>query len=429
MHRLALLLFATVVFGRVLDWKAGRDAAWNACVRAGTPAVEGWLTPSGELRHPRLDGHPFAGRVKLVAPGFETGRLVPGTRLRVRGRAVCVAEPRNPAGATDARFVPRAPLLFVRRAVLESATPTFLSRLQQGARGAIDFTLSGKPGLAALSKAVWLADDQGFPAAFRTLYREGGLLHLLALSGQHVACLSLCLLFFAGGRGRFVVPLFSAALLYATSLAAPSMGRTLGMAIAVTLLYWRRLGCSPLQLTASAVACLLVWDPSWLGQPGFFLSAACTLALVGAVRGGYLRVAFGMAVFAVPLSAYFFGKASLLSPLTNLLLAFFWNGWLVVGFLAPIFPFAWPEWLWWKFVAAHSWLDAPVHAAWIAVPRPSWPELVVIEWLAAIAFYRCAVSNEDKRCPHRKRSVNAKIASATPSRASTISSPLISENI
>ena len=177
--------------------------------------------------------------------------------------------------------------------------------------------------------------SQRFSDSIRGDLSGRGITPSLALSGQHVACLSTVLLLGWRVIGPLLLslspslwarlhacccafPLGAAVLLYVTSLGAPAMGRTLAMVLAVACLGWRRLGCSTLQLTGSAIACLLLWDPSWLGQKGFF-SAACTLFLVGAIGDGsrYFRVAVAMSLFSLPLSAFFFGKAALASPLTN----------------------------------------------------------------------------------------------------------------
>jgi predicted membrane metal-binding protein len=202
------------------------------------------------------------------------------------------------------------------------------------------------PTLWGVERAVWLGEENGLPEALVLLYRHWGLLAVLALSGQHVAGLYLVLrvLPFPVSVSRGGLLLFCAAFLFWTSGGVPSMWRTLGTALSLSLLRYRRLNTPPMQLLFSAAAVLLIVSPSLLFRVGFCLSIAATFPLLAMAEPmsflsalkRYIGISLLLPLLLFPWTAFYFGKVSLWAPLASLLLGWVWDLVLIpIGFLLP----------------------------------------------------------------------------------------------
>jgi len=249
------------------------------------------------------------------------------------------------------------------------------------------------------------------------------MLPILALSGQHVwslvAILGLALFppmllacrfrahrllrFYPAARA--VLPLAASSLLWLTSGGAPSMLRTTGMALAVFLLRWRKLDCSPLQVTASSVAILFLLEPSLITSTGFMMSAGATALNLRAMgeRGGrrwfaLLYTTAGMPLLLTPISIFYFAKFSPQASLCTVLLGWFWEGLVIpfafflpalVGGLSetiahPLIRFL--ERNWERALLGHSALYHWIEPGQRIAPRPSLGELFWLECALAILF-------------------------------------------
>jgi predicted membrane metal-binding protein len=314
-----------------------------------------WRSPEGWAELP--------GRVwleaGLAAPGLGSGR-----RLFVSGPARCRRPARNPSGD-------RKPLEWAVSSSGSRSWPSaeplpFGARVREKFRGAVHSSLGPWPGLRALSLATWTGDGGALPEELSKLYREGGLLHVLALSGQHVAVLAVLLALFgralvvAGARwypraAARVARLFrerlilSALLLALVSDGLAPLRRALVMVVGAHLLQRRRFHVGMLSLIAGSAAGLLLVDPGLLQSPSFCLSVAATALLtrVGAGGGsfsGYVFLAWAMPLLTAPLSAHYFAKLSFLAPLWNFALVGLWSVlWLPLGFLAPLLGLCFPS--------------------------------------------------------------------------------------
>lgn len=191
-----------------------------------------------------------------------------------------------------------------------------------------------------------------------------GTLHIVALSGANIsiliACVNALFLFFLRrpianilscgiiiGFVWFVGPspsVIRAAIMGLLALLAVSLGRQYGV-----LLSWML-----------AVSLMLVVNPAWLADLSFQLSVMATLGIIlfgsepekGFRRRSFfesgkdaliadLRVTLAAQVFTVPIILFAFGRISLVSPLTNLLI-----GWLIapimaLGLLLVVLGFLW----------------------------------------------------------------------------------------
>lgn len=186
------------------------------------------------------------------------------------------------------------------------------------------------------------ADDAISQEAWRLL-RDTGTTHLVAISGLHVTLMAVLAGFVVAGLWRQLprAPLFvpapqigiMAGLLCATLYSAlagfstPTVRALLMLAVVAAGWLWRRQLALSTTL-ASALVLLILLDPCALLTPGFWLSFAAVawLFLIGSGRpiaapwwhnAGRMQLLLSIGL--LPLTLLWFGQASLISPLANLL--------------------------------------------------------------------------------------------------------------
>lgn len=377
-----------------------------------------------------VDGRsiPFSGDVILEFPvrGMELGQ-----RVLVSGRFRCVVERRNPGAIDDGLLTFRKPR--VRgvgnslRVKLLSRPVSWLSHVRERFLSFLQQTFHAFPGLTAFEWALWTGDASRLPESLREFYREGGILQILALSGQHVLGMTLLVNLLVNGtallwsrttaksRGdgvhwvRFFAPLLCAFVLWTTSWGAPTMARTLGLVIAHTLLRIRRFEVPVVQKVCTSVAGQILWEPALIASPSYLLSGAIT-ALVAHVMflnseaarwKSYLRTATLSPILVAPLTAFFFSKVAWSAPVNNLLLAWVWDLFLIpMGFFLPfllgVLPAPGALWLgnilergWSFFVEGHAYFQSWVGSTQTSVVRPSWLELLALETCLGVALWIC----------------------------------------
>ncbi len=377
----------TFFTGTVVAWEGGRFAV------------------AGVRFEPRLpqagDPGPIWVDERVARPGLGSGR-----RIAVFGPVRCRRPARNPGwGAAPGGSLSASGPKFRSWKTAERIGWAALVRAKF--RAWISRTLARWPGLRALSMATWTGDAGALPESLRELYLEGGLLHILALSGQHVLVLAAILSLV----GKTLVPLaarfgpknfarYAAAgklrlLISAIVLAAVSDGlaplrRALAMVLFWEGLQRRRFHVGPLALLAGSAAAALVFDPALVESPSFLLSVVAT-AFVGRLAG-YRRVSWVMPVLTGPLTALFFARVAWLAPLGNFLLGGIWGLlWLPMGFVAPFLAGVLPhsfgnnaERIWTAFLGLQDRAAQVGPLAYGAVIRPwvleaiAWETLLVI---------------------------------------------------
>lgn len=311
-----------------------------------------------------------AGTMALQLPlrgAVAAARRLPreGERWVYAGAVYCVHPPGNPSGRWRVQSLWSLPALRAesgnfawrvgsrRRAVVWS--DAFARVLRHG--------LAPWPRIAALSLGVWTGEWSGLPTWFRHLYLEGGVLHVLALSGQHVVLLAwwlrwaLILLLWclpgvalptrARWANRFcvVLPAMVGSCLLLTSGGVGSVQRAFFAAAVAAVAQKLAVPCNPerslLWGLAVWVVCLpqSFWDRSWI----LSASAAWLLALVRTASTGFslpkrgVALALGVPLLLLPLSLFFFGRAAYLSPLYGIVLTPLWEWCLIpFGFVAPL---------------------------------------------------------------------------------------------
>jgi len=248
-----------------------------------------------------------------------------------RGGAGDVALVRGVA-SVDARGV------LVRNATLsEVRHPRSLARLRARAGARID-RLFGVD--APVARALVIADMSAVPAEQRDRFARAGLVHMLSVSGLHVAIVALALELLAGALRVPPIPARVATLaliaLYVAGIGAPAPA--VRAAVMLGVLVASRVAQRP----TSPWAVLAVGGVSPLVEPrtvldlGWQLSVAGTVALVAggslatrvlppAWHGPRRAVSRGLVVSIVatvvtaPLVAWSLGRLALLGPVTNLL--------------------------------------------------------------------------------------------------------------
>ncbi len=205
------------------------------------------------------------------------------------------------------------------------------------------------PGTRALVAGFLLGDTRQVPAEVTGQYRDSGLSHLLAVSGENVAFV----LALAGPVLRKLrLPSRTALALVVVGLFAtmtrfePSVLRASTMAAVALLATLAGRPASRIRILAFAVTALLVLDPFLLHSVGFALSCAASAGIAFAspvfarripgprfVREP-LAVSLAAQLGVLPVLLAVFGSVPIVTPLTNLVAAPAAQGIGVYGFVA-----------------------------------------------------------------------------------------------
>ena len=430
MKWLVLLFLWGLALGRLSFWATERDGARALCSRvfASSKKIEAYAEGLG--------GKDFNGRevlrdatlwvrateIRWPAPVvlFGGGGLVSGQRVRIKGTLSCSLPPVNPARNEDGLFLfGLPPLALAPLEIKRLAGPVpFSLRWLIQFEAWVDSSFRSFRRLHGIVRATWFGDLGALPPGIVSLYREGGLLHALALSGQHALALAILL----GGflrlaasflRARLVsssllamgyrhlhraLPFLTSLLLLWSSRGCPPAKRAAAMFGFLLLLRVRRLYLGPVQLTASSAALLMLWDPSLVASVGFLLSACATAMLTAVpVRSGgwrqYAVMAIAMPILLMPITAFFFSRLSFFSPFWNLILSGLWSVVVIpAAFLLPPLVALTPsvvsrcllpglEALTEKLLATQMELEGIVSSAVSWVPCPTWLEVALLEGL------------------------------------------------
>jgi competence protein ComEC len=301
-----------------------------------------------DVSHAVLDGKavPLHGRVRLS--WYDEAPVVPACsqwQLHVRLR-----RPRglvDPGGADSERSALEQRIAAVGY-VREDGGNRLLrtGRCVDGLRERLAADMAARvhePHDAALLQAFSIGDTRGLDQDDWEVARANGVPHLIAISGFHVGVAALFgvalarLLYLCWPRLALRLPRLPAqavaALLSATAygvlagLGLPTV-RTLLMIAVVALARWSRRTVGGAQTLALAMLAILLADPLAVLAAGFWLSfvgvAFLMLCLTARPRGwrGFLHELSGgqlvMTVALLPLTQWFFGEASLVGALSNL---------------------------------------------------------------------------------------------------------------
>lgn len=322
-------------------------------------AAVGLLLGGGVLRATASASDDAECARRALAPAPDTTVLVvfravveadarPGARVRAtirdggceRRASILVARGEATAGATVAvRGAPSwaGPLIVLQHATVAQLEPPGLARRWRERAGrAIDRTFRDD---APLARALLIADTRTLDAGVRSRYADAGIVHLLSVSGLHVAIIAgaaeLLLCAARASRNRSAWLALALTAVYVVVIGAPAPAVRAAVMLGTTAL--ARLTQRPTSPWASLA--LGAWGP--LENPriildlGYQLSVAGIAALIAAGAlsrriltdrfAGWRRViardliASTLAsVVTLPLIAWTFGRVSLVAPFANL---------------------------------------------------------------------------------------------------------------
>ena len=220
--------------------------------------------------------------------------------------------------------------------VEQSAAPGILARAQSRASRTID-DLFGED--APMARALLIADQHRIPPEMRDRYARAGMVHMLSISGLHVAIVAgtVILLLQAARVQRMTATLLGVALtaFYVAVIGAPAPA--VRSAVMLAMVAASRVTQRPTSpwagLAAGALAPLVV--PGTVLDLGYQLSVAGIAGLIASgmlarrllasrLEGWRLKIARELLTSVVatlvtaPLIAWYFGRISLVAPLANL---------------------------------------------------------------------------------------------------------------
>lgn len=213
---------------------------------------------------------------------------------------------------------------------------------------------------ASMAEALILGDTSALSAGTRQALRKCGVSHIAAVSGLHVGFLvSLCILIFRRRAGMWIsLPLI---VLYALMTGgSPSVWRAVLMQFICAGSYLFHREADPLSSLFTAWAVLLLADPFLIASVSMWLSFTATLGLFtiglplqeklhrgSRKRSLFIRkcvlpvlsllvTSFAALVFSLPVSLFFFGGVSVISPPANLLILWAAEPAFLFGFAAAV---------------------------------------------------------------------------------------------
>ncbi|MBX7119240.1 MAG: DNA internalization-related competence protein ComEC/Rec2, partial [Gemmatimonadaceae bacterium] len=255
-----------------------------------------------------------------TAVAVRSGRAAAGALVRVKAG--------TPSGGDRGLLLREARLVTVR-------PPGPLDRWRTRVAAAIDRRY-GRDG--PMVRALLIADTRGLDPALRDRYADAGLVHLLSISGLHVAIVggALVLLFSALRLGRRTAGAAAVAVsvLYVVAIGAPPPAvRSVTLFAATRLARALERPVSPWG-TFALGALLPLWDLSTVADLGWQLSVSGYAAILVSGRlGRRLPVAWRgwraalareaiagvlATLVTAPLVAWHFGRLSLIAPVSNL---------------------------------------------------------------------------------------------------------------
>lgn len=360
---------------------------------AGEPPPVAPVRPE-RVRAGRLAVPGCTGEVRVRFP-TRAASLRAGTQVRLTGRweqssgpVIASAWPADPRFAGTLRA----------DGVAVAAPPRFAEHPLLAFRGATSARIRALfPRHAALVDALLLGRRETLDPALRERFTRAGLIHLLAISGSHVAVLAGAVLLLGRafgrrvglGRGGLAALCIALLAVYLAMIGAPASALRAGLMIALALVGSAlQRPSSPFPAVAAAALVLLVWNPAVLLEPGAQLSFAGVLGVLAAHRGllrhlpeqwlrGWRRwpleaVAVSVAAFAATclLTVYHFGQIAPAAMLANIP-AVPLMGLALIAIVAALAASALlPPLAGWFAAAGAALLDAIDHVARLAAGSP-----------------------------------------------------------
>lgn len=207
-----------------------------------------------------------------------------------------------------------------------------------------------------------LGDTSQITLDDRKLFKETGISHLLAVSGQHIMVI---IMFLAALLHWLKVPPLSRSIfigifltVYAmTTMGSPSVWRALVMYLCVAVVIHIEAFPSPVRPVALAAFLLLLYKPELIFNAAFQLSFTAVLSIVflrpplemllrklllPQILARYLGVTLAANIGIIPMTAFLFGTVSASALLVNPMLIWSFSYILPVAFLTAFLSVLWP---------------------------------------------------------------------------------------
>jgi competence protein ComEC len=277
-------------------------------------------------------------------------RLSDGNTICIKGAASKGMEKRNPYEFDYQKYIENSGLsgLFTAYSVNDvkilNSSKDFLSSFILDIRKFLDYKISAlhTPQTAALLKGLLIGDRSEISEEVNNQFINSGVMHVIAISGQHVAYI---LVIFVLLFGRFNIYIRSALtavglffFLFITGM-SPSVFRAVVMALVIITGYLTNRSVNGFNAVSVSALILLLIDPNTLFDPGFQLSFTAVLgmmtfgrAFVQMINRLKLKskivqavlmltfVSFTAQIGTLPLTLYYFGKLSVAGILANILI-------------------------------------------------------------------------------------------------------------
>ncbi|NPU99755.1 MAG: ComEC/Rec2 family competence protein [Brevinematales bacterium] len=274
------------------------------------------ITPGGKIEYAVR-----AGNYTIVSA--DAGNLYPSAIATVYGTLYAYGNGgtvyANPGGIVlnDAGFAPLSAVSALRN------------------RAAEQFVRTGNPVTRALLFSLIMGNRTFMSYADMQSFRMSGIIHLLALSGLHIGIISMGIVLilkrFMRENAAYLISAFAVIIYMTLGGMGPSLLRAGIMFVLYTFL--RGIGRKPdfIDILLFSAFALLLIDPLLARNIGFVLSYVSTAAIVllsGRVRdllglrgyyGGILAGTLAANTVTLPFLFYYFDGASVIAPLTNLL--------------------------------------------------------------------------------------------------------------
>lgn len=350
--RRCVAMLAITLAAAGLAWGQARATSTAPAPLAHTGAAEGTVRTDGP---PRLAA---SGRLRVtartVALGAEGGPLASGLRLIVDlptdeavpklGALLNVEGQLRPAAGNDApgwwgRYLEREAISGRLAASalqeVDGESPGGRDGWRRWTQQRISARIAGERG--AVVRGLALGGGTGLSPETAGEFRDAGIWHLLAVSGQNVTAVALAVL--AAGRALWVPRSAALALAGAAVVAyalacdgGASVGRAVAVGLIVLLAQFVGRGRDPWYVLLLALACLLGFQPRAVHDPGLHLSFAAVVGLLvlapridGLARGWLprpvavlLAASVGAALATAPVLALHFGRLSLVGIGVNI---------------------------------------------------------------------------------------------------------------
>lgn len=269
----------------------------------------------------------------------------------------------------------------------------------------------------ALTAGMLTGDDGSMTATTRNAFRATGLTHITAVSGWHVAVVAIFVTFL--GRSlrlpRGITLAFTLLVIWSFTYLVglvPSATRSALMVTLTMAALWRGRPRDAATALIWSAAVMILAQPIIRFDIGFQLSVAATAGLIAVMpwlhgRSWWLiplAVPVAAEVAVAPLLLYHFGQYSLVSPLTNAIVAPLLTPVMLVGTAVVIASFVHPlaaevagilAWIPARLVVAVAEWNASLPGAYGLMPQLSWGAMIVSYLLlglgyAGISWYRSA---------------------------------------